>query len=68
MFLVDVWRESVDMEGMCRDPVGERDRSSLVGIEGFPVDAESGVGFLCGECGEEVEGIRFVCYVAREMC
>ena len=32
------------------------------------VDAESGVGFLCGECGEEVGSILFVCYVARELC
>ena len=64
----DVWRESVDMEGLCRDPVGERDRSDLVGIESFPVDAESGVGLLCVECSEVVESIRFVCYVVGRTC
>ncbi len=65
----DVWRESVDVEGLCWDPViGERDRSSLVRIEGFPVDAEFGVGFLCVECGGVIGSIRFVCYVVREMC
>ena len=68
MFLNDVRRESVDMEGLCRDPVGERDRSGLVKIKGFPVDTESSVGFLCLECGKKVGSIRFVCYVTRKMC
>ena len=68
MFMNDVWRESVDMEGLCRDPAGERDRSGLVKIKGFPVDAESGVGFLCVECGEKVGIIRFVCYLTGKLC
>jgi hypothetical protein len=55
------------MEGMCRNPVGERDRSGLVKMKAFPVDAESGVGFLCVEWGKKVGSIRFVCYVTRKL-
>ncbi len=57
IFLNDVRRESVDKECMCWDPVRERDRGGLVKIKGFPVDAESGVNFMCVECNRKVRNI-----------